>query len=132
MLTYWSSIVKYIGRGRNGTKRTGKEAETEKEKGRERTKIREGIFFHQNNMKLEISHRRKNRKRTNTWRLNNNLLKNPISNNETKQRYQKITRGKLKRKDNLSKSMVCSKSNSKREIHSDEVLLQETRKSHRI
>lgn len=61
MLTYRSSIVKYIGRGRNGTKRTGKEAETEKEKGRESIKIREGIFFHQNNMKLEISHRWKNR-----------------------------------------------------------------------
>lgn len=96
MLTYRSSIVKYIGRGRNGTNRTGKEAETEKEKGRESIKIREGIFFHQNNMKLEISHRWKNRKRTNTWRLSNNLLKNPISNNETKQGYQKITRGKLK------------------------------------
>lgn len=35
-------------------------------------------------------------------------------------------------KSNLSKSMVCSKSDSKREIHSDEVLVQETRKSHRI
>lgn len=75
MLTYLSYIVKYIEHGRNGTKRIGKEAETEKEKGRERTKNRDGIFLHQNNMKLEINHRKENGKRTNTCRLSNNLLK---------------------------------------------------------
>lgn len=74
MLTYRSSIVKYIERGRNGTKRQERK-QTEKEKGRERTKNREGIFFHQNHTKLEINHRKKNRKRTNTWRPSDTLLK---------------------------------------------------------
>ena len=35
-------------------------------------------------MKLEINHRKKNEKRTNTWRLNNMLLKNQWVNNEIK------------------------------------------------
>lgn len=74
MLTYQSSVVKYIERGRNGTKRQERK-QTEKEKGRERIKNREGIFFHQNHTKLEINHRKKNRKRTNTWRPSNTLLK---------------------------------------------------------
>lgn len=56
-----------MGRGRNGTKRTGKEAETEKRRKGEKASKSEGIFFHQNNMKLEISHRWKNRKKTNPW-----------------------------------------------------------------
>ena len=66
MLTYRSSVVKYIEHGRNGTKRQERK-QTEKEKGRARTKNREGIFFHQNHTKLEINHRKRNRKRTNTW-----------------------------------------------------------------
>ena len=55
--------------------RTGKEGETEKEKGRERNKKREDIFFYHTGMKLELNHRKKNGKRTNTCRLNNMLLK---------------------------------------------------------
>ena len=40
-------------------------------------------------MKLEINHRKKNRKRTNTWKLNNMLLKNQWVNNEIKEEIRK-------------------------------------------
>ena len=40
-------------------------------------------------MKLEINHRKKNRKRTNTWRLNNMLLKNRWVNNEIKDKIRR-------------------------------------------
>ena len=36
-------------------------------------------------MKVEINHRQKNGKRTNTWRLNNTLIKNQCINNEIKE-----------------------------------------------
>ena len=40
-----------------------------------RIEIISGIFSDHSGMKLEINYRKKNRKRTNTWRLNNMLLK---------------------------------------------------------
>ena len=40
-------------------------------------------------MKLEINYRKKNGKRTNTWRLNNMLLKNQWVNEETKEEVRK-------------------------------------------
>ena len=40
-----------------------------------RTEMISTIFSDQNRMKLEINHRKKNRKRTNTWRVNNTVLK---------------------------------------------------------
>ena len=52
-----------------------------------RTEIFSSIFSHHNGKKLEINHRKENRKRTNTWRLNNMLLKSntneSIDNTET-------------------------------------------------
>ena len=44
-----------------------------------------GIFSDRNNMKLEINHRKKKGKRTDTWRLNNMLLKNQWVNDEIKE-----------------------------------------------
>ena len=41
-------------------------------------------------MKLEINHRKKNGKITNTWRLNNMLLKNQELNDEIKEKNQRI------------------------------------------
>ena len=46
----------------------------------------------------------------------------------SQRRNEKIPQDKQKWKYNFTKSMECSKSNSKREGHSDEELLQETRK----
>ena len=40
-----------------------------------RTEIISTIFSDHNRMKLEINHRKNNRKRTNTWRINNTVLK---------------------------------------------------------
>ena len=40
-----------------------------------RTEITSSIFSDYNSMKVEINYRKKNRKRTNIWRLNNMLLK---------------------------------------------------------
>ena len=36
------------------------------------------ICFDHNSMKLEINHRKRNKKKTITWRLNNMLIKNPV------------------------------------------------------
>ena len=40
-----------------------------------RTEIISTIFSDHNRMKLEVNHRKNNRKRTNTWRINNTVLK---------------------------------------------------------
>ena len=42
------------------------------------------IFFDHNGMKLEINHRKRNEKKTITWRLSNTLLKNQLVNDEIK------------------------------------------------
>ena len=43
------------------------------------------IFSVHNAMKLEINHKKKSAKVTNTWRLNNILLKNEWANQEVKE-----------------------------------------------
>ena len=78
-------------------------------------------------MKLEIKHRKKNGKSTNTWRLNNMLLKNQWVNNEISEDSRKYLETN-ENENNLTKSMGCSKSSSKREVHSNTRLPQETRK----
>ena len=55
-----------------------------------RTKIISHIFSNSNGMKLEINYRKKNGKRTNTWRLNNMLLKNQWVTEEIKVEIKKI------------------------------------------
>ena len=40
-----------------------------------RTEIISTIFSDNNRMKLEVNHKKNNRKRTNTWRINNTVLK---------------------------------------------------------
>ena len=47
------------------------------------------ILSDHNSMKPEINHRKKNRKRMNTWRLNNMLLRNKQVNNEIKEEIRK-------------------------------------------
>ena len=61
------------------------------------------------------------------WRLNNMLLRKPMG-QQGNQRSEKISQDRWKWKYHLTKSMSCSKRNSKMEVHSDIDLPQETRK----
>ena len=54
-----------------------------------RTEIISSIFSNHNSLRLEINYRKKNRKRTNTWRLNNMLPKNQWINEEIKEKIRK-------------------------------------------
>ena len=59
-------------------------------------------------MKLEINHRKRNKKEKITWRLNNMLLKNKYINDEIKEEIKKY----LETNDNensCTKSMGCAK-----------------------
>ena len=65
------------------------------------------IFSAHNGMKLEINHRKKNDKITNTSRLNNMLLKNQQVNDEINEEIREYLEIKeKKRKPNLSKFML--------------------------
>ena len=79
-----------------------------------RTEIISSIFSDHSGMKLEINHRKKNEKRTNTWILNM-LLKNKIG-QWRNQGNQKISQDKWQWKYILIKSMGCSKNSSKKEL----------------
>ena len=63
-----------------------------------RIEIISSIFSDPNHMKLEMNYRKKNEKSTNTWRLNNMLLKNQWVNKEIKKEIRKH----LKRNENGS------------------------------
>ena len=75
-------------------------------------------------MRLEINYRKKIVKNTNTWRLNSALL----SNQEITEEIKKIHRNKCQRKHDNPKPMGHSKGSSKREVYSNSVSPQETRK----
>ena len=48
------------------------------------------IFSDHNTMKLEVNHKKKFGRTTNTWRLKNSLLKNEWVNQEIKEEFKKI------------------------------------------
>ena len=78
-------------------------------------------------MKLEINYKKKNGKRTNTWRLHNTLLK--TTGTGWKQRgNQKVSQDKCKWKHNFPKSIRCNKSSSNGEVSATTGPSQETRK----
>ena len=81
-------------------------------------------------MRLDINLKKKKteRKHTNTWRLNKTFLNNQQVTEEIK-RKKKISRNKWQWKHDNSKPMGCSKSSSEREVYSNTILLQETRKT---
>ena len=56
-----------------------------------RIEIKLCVFSDHNAMKLEINHKKKLGKVTNTWRLKNNLLKNEWVNQEVKKEIKKYT-----------------------------------------
>ena len=80
-------------------------------------------------MTLDINYKgKKNVKNTNTWRLNNAFLYNQELTEEIKREIKKF----LENNDNMNttqKPMGCSKSISKREVYSNTILPQETRKT---
>ena len=85
------------------------------------------FFYDQNSMKLEINYKKKNGKRTNTWRLHNTLLKT-IGTGWNQRGNQKVPQDKCKWKHNFPKSIRCNKSSSNREVSANTGLSQETRK----
>ena len=80
-------------------------------------------------MRLDINYKKKIVRNTNTWRLNNTFLNNQQVTEEIKREIKKISRNKWQWKHNNSKPMGCSKSSSKREVYSNTILPQETRKT---
>ena len=75
-------------------------------------------------MRVDINYKEKNVKNTNTSWLNNMLL----SNKEVTEEIKKKLRNKWQWKHNYPKTMGCSKSCYKREVYSNTILPQETRK----
>ena len=67
-------------------------------------------------------------KNTNTWKLNSVLLNNQEITEEIKEEIKK-PRNKWHQKHNNPKSMGCSKSSSKREVHNNSISPQKTRKT---
>ena len=81
-------------------------------------------------MRLDINYKKKKPVRnTNTWRLNNTFLNNQQVTEEIRMGNKKISRNKWQWKHHNSKPMGCSKSRSKREVYSNTILPQETRKT---
>ena len=80
-------------------------------------------------MRLDINYKKKTVRNTNIWRLNNTFLNNQQVTEEIKREIKKISRNKWQWKQNNSKLMGCRKSSPKREIYSNTILPQETRKT---
>ena len=68
-------------------------------------------------------------KNTNSWRLNNSLLNNEKVIEEIRKEKQKIPRNKWQWKHKDPESMGFSKTSSKREVCSNAIIPQETRKN---
>ena len=80
-------------------------------------------------MRLDINYKKKTARNTSTWRLNNTILNNQQVNEDIIKKTQKISRNKWQWKHNNSKPMGCTKSSSKREVYSNTIPVQETRKT---
>ena len=85
------------------------------------------IFSDHNTMRLDISYKKKTVRNTNTQRLNNTFLNNQQVTEEITKGNEK-TRNKWQWKHN-SKPMGWSKNSPKREVYSNTILPQETRKT---
>ena len=84
------------------------------------------FFSDHNAMTLEINYKKKDGEVTNMWRLKNTRLKNHWINEQIKGEIKKYL--KTNEKDNKTTLMGCSKSSSKKEIHSNTSTSQQTRK----
>ena len=91
-----------------------------------KTEIMSSIFSDHSAMKLEINHKKKKMgKNTKTWRLDNSLLTNQWVIKGIKEEIKKYLETNENKFD-IPKSMGCSKSSSKRKVHSNTDLTQET------
>ena len=81
-------------------------------------------------MRLSIDYKKKKKpvRNTNTWRLNNTFLNNQQVTEEIKREI-KVSKNKWQWKHSNFKAMGCSKITSKREVYSNTILPQETRKT---
>ena len=79
-------------------------------------------------MRLDINYKKKTVRNKNTWRLNM-FLNNQQVPEEIKREIKKISRNKWQWKHSNSQPMGCSKSSPKKEVYSNTVLPQETRKT---
>ena len=78
-------------------------------------------------MRLDINYKKKTVRNTNIWRLNNTFLNNQQVREENRE-IKKVLETNDSENDNL-KPMGCSKSSPKREVYSNTILPQETRKT---
>ena len=79
-------------------------------------------------MGLDINYKKKTVRNTNTWRLNNILLRNQQVTEEIKREIKKFLETNDNENTTTQKPMGCSKSSSKRDVYSKTILPQETRK----
>ena len=93
-----------------------------------KNEIISSIFSNHNAMRLDISYKKKAVRNTKTWRLKNMFLNNKQVTEAIKSKIKKCSRNKWQWKHN-SKPMGCTKSSSKREVYSNTILPQETRKT---
>ena len=89
------------------------------------------MFSYHNTMRLDINYREKSVKNKNTLRLNNTLLNNQEITEEIKEEiktYLETNDNESTMKHDDPKPMRYSKSSSKREVYSNTILPEETRK----
>ena len=90
------------------------------------------IFSDHNAVRLDINYKKKKKKplrNTNTWRLNIMFLNNQQDNEELKREIKKFLETNDNENTTTQKPMGCSKSSPKREVDSNTILPQETRKT---
>ena len=87
------------------------------------------IFSDHNTMTLDINYKKKTVRNTNKWKLNNTFLNNQQVTEEIKKEIKKFLEANDNENTTSQKSMGCSKSSSKREVNSNTILPQETRKT---
>ena len=79
-------------------------------------------------MRLDINYKKKIVRNTNTWKLNNAFLNNQQVTEEIKREIKNFQKLMTMKYDN-SKPMECNNSSSKKEVYSNTILPQETRKT---
>ena len=94
-----------------------------------KTEIISSIFSDHNAMRLDIHYKGKSVRNTNTWRLNNMFLNNQQVTEKNQKGNKKISRNKWQSEHDISKPMGCSKSSSEKNVYSNTILPQETRKT---
>ena len=93
-----------------------------------KTEFISSIFSDHHAMRLDFNSKKKTVRNTSTWRLNNMFLSDQQVTKEIKREIKTFLERYDNENDN-SKPIGCSKSSSKREVYSDTILPQETRKT---